>query len=157
MRRWRLCCRRERDSAVEVAKTRSRAVTSRFPGRDAAAAAVLNITSCSVIRTSVEDVSADGMFVRPVNSLTLDAHLTFSAVLDDNQPPVSGHARVVRNITEADARSSGLQSGYGLVILEMADPERDREEPLDRAEDDDGGRDPQDQVVRHIPGRLRHP
>lgn len=83
-------------------------------------------TSRGAVRAEALDVSADGMFVRPVNSLTLDAHLTFSAVLDDNQPPVSGHARVVRNITEADARSSGLQSGYGLAILEMADPERDR-------------------------------
>src|SRR5271154_801052 len=60
MRRGWLCCRRERDSAVEVAKTRPKAATSRFSGRDAAAAAVLNITCCSVIRTSAEDASADG-------------------------------------------------------------------------------------------------
>jgi hypothetical protein len=66
------------------------------------------------------------MFVKPVHPLTLDAHVTFSAVLDDNQPPVSGHARVVRNITEADAQDTGLWPGYGLVILEMADPERER-------------------------------
>src|ERR1044071_145669 len=66
------------------------------------------------------------MFVKPVHALTLDAHATFSAGLDDNLPPVSGHARVVRNISEADARTSGMSSGYGLVILEMNEFERDR-------------------------------
>src|SRR6516225_3273104 len=33
---------------------------SRLPGRDAAAAAVLNLTCCSVIRTVAEDASVDG-------------------------------------------------------------------------------------------------
>ena len=83
-------------------------------------------TQRGAVRAEALDVSSDGMFVRPVHALTLDDHLTFSAVLDDNQPPVSGHARVVRTISEADAATGGLQAGYGLVILEMADPERDR-------------------------------
>jgi len=83
-------------------------------------------TSRGAVRAEALDVSADGMFVKPVHPLSLDAHVTFSAVLDDNQPPVSGHARVVRTISEADAQDSGLWPGYGLVILEMADPERER-------------------------------
>src|SRR6516165_7401605 len=60
MRRCRLCCRGEWESPGGVAKTRPRLATSRLPGRDAAAAAVLNLTCCSVIRTSAEDTSADG-------------------------------------------------------------------------------------------------
>ena len=83
-------------------------------------------TSRGAVRAEALDVSADGMFVKPVHALALDAHVTFSAVLDDNQPPVSGHARVVRNITEADARTSGMVPGYGLAILEMAEVERER-------------------------------
>jgi hypothetical protein len=83
-------------------------------------------TSRGAVRAEALDVSSDGMFVKPVHPLTLDAHVTFSAVLDDNLPPVSGHARVVRNITEAEARTSGLSSGYGLVILEMSEVERER-------------------------------
>jgi hypothetical protein len=83
-------------------------------------------TSRGAVRAEALDVSADGMFVRPVNPLTLDDHLTFTAMLDDNHPPVSGHCRVVRTITETDAAISGLQAGYGLCILEMSDLERDR-------------------------------
>jgi hypothetical protein len=83
-------------------------------------------TTRGAVRAEALDVSSDGMFVKPVHALTLDAHVTFSAVLDDNLPPVSGHARVVRNISEADARTSGMSSGYGLVILEMNEFERDR-------------------------------
>jgi hypothetical protein len=83
-------------------------------------------TSRGAVRAEALDVSADGMFVKPVHPLSLDAHVTFSAVLDDNQPPVSGHARVVRNITEAAARVDGLWPGYGLVILEMTEVERER-------------------------------
>ncbi|HEX3758371.1 MAG TPA: hypothetical protein VHW23_06675 [Kofleriaceae bacterium] len=85
-------------------------------------------TSRGAVRAEALDVSSDGMFVKPIHPLSLDAHVTFSAVLDDSQPPVSGHARVVRNITaaDADALDAGLSPGYGLIILEMADPERER-------------------------------
>jgi hypothetical protein len=78
------------------------------------------------VRAEALDVSSEGMFVKPIHALTLDSHVTFSAVLDDSLPPVSGHARVVRNITEADARTTGLSPGYGLAILEMTDLERER-------------------------------
>jgi hypothetical protein len=83
-------------------------------------------TPRGAVRAEALDVSAEGMFVKPVHALTLDAEVAFSAVLDDSQPPVSGRARVVRNITDADARTSGLPPGYGLAILEMTDRERER-------------------------------
>lgn len=83
-------------------------------------------TSRGAVRADALDVSTGGMFVRPVNALALDANLTFSAVLDDGQPPVSGHARVVRNLSDSDARASGLSPGYGLSIVDMAGAERDR-------------------------------
>jgi hypothetical protein len=80
-------------------------------------------TARGTVRAEALDVSTEGMFVRPV--LPLDASVTFSSVLDDGLPPVSGRARVVRSITEDDARTSGRAAGYGLSILEM--PEADRE------------------------------
>jgi hypothetical protein len=61
-----VCCRRERLSVVELANTRPRAAISRFSGRNPAAAAVLNITCCSVIRTSAEDGFAGGTADRVV-------------------------------------------------------------------------------------------
>jgi hypothetical protein len=83
-------------------------------------------TTRGAVRAEALDVSSEGMFVKPIHALTLDSHVTFSAVLDDSLPPVSGHARVVRNITEVDASTTGLSPGYGLEILEMTDLERER-------------------------------
>jgi hypothetical protein len=83
-------------------------------------------TPRGAVRAEALDVSIDGMFVRPVHPLSLDANVTFTAVLDDPLPAVSGRARVVRTITEADARIAGLASGYGLLILEMNDADRNR-------------------------------
>ena len=83
-------------------------------------------TTRGAVRAEALDVSSEGMFVKPIHALTLDAHLTFSAVLDDSLPAVSGRARVVRCITEADARTSGMSPGYGLSILEMTELERER-------------------------------
>jgi hypothetical protein len=83
-------------------------------------------TQRGAVRAEALDVSTDGMFVRPLNDLVLDANLTFTSVLDDGQPPVSGRARAVRHVGEAEARSAGCSPGYGLMILEMTDPERER-------------------------------
>jgi hypothetical protein len=83
-------------------------------------------TQRGAVRAEALDVSTDGMFVRPVNSLTLEANLTFTSVLDDSQSPVSGHARVVRSISDLDARNSGLSPGYGLSILDMPEADRGR-------------------------------
>jgi hypothetical protein len=81
-------------------------------------------TAHGAVRAEALDVSTEGMFVRP--QVPLEAHLTFSAVLDDAQPAVSGRARVVRHIAEAEAKARGRASGYGLSILEMADGDRER-------------------------------
>ena len=83
-------------------------------------------TTRGAVRAEALDVSLDGMFVKPVHPLSLDANVTFTALLDDPLPAVSGRARVVRSITEADARVAGLSSGYGLLILEMTDSDRNR-------------------------------
>jgi hypothetical protein len=78
------------------------------------------------VRAEALDVSADGMFVRPLHALALDARVTFSVALDDGLPPISGLARVVRAINDAEARGTGLSPGYGLSIVEMAAEDRER-------------------------------
>jgi hypothetical protein len=83
-------------------------------------------TMRGAVRADALDVSTDGMFVKPLHALALDANLTFSAVLDDGLPPVSGRSRVIRNLSEADARTVGLSPGYGLSIVEMATLDRER-------------------------------
>lgn len=83
-------------------------------------------TTRGAVRADALDVSADGMFVRPVHPLALDARLTFTAMLDDGQTSVSGRARVVRSISEVEARIAGLSSGFGVTILEMTDADRER-------------------------------
>jgi hypothetical protein len=72
------------------------------------------------------DVSRDGLFVRPQHALTLMSIVTFSAVLDDGAAPVSGRAKVVRQINDAEARTCGLVAGYGLLVTEMGDADRER-------------------------------
>ncbi|HEX4416647.1 MAG TPA: hypothetical protein VH165_02055 [Kofleriaceae bacterium] len=78
------------------------------------------------VRADALDVSTDGMFVKPVHALTLEASVTFTSVLDDALAPVSGHARIVRSINDAQARAAGLQAGYGISILDMPASERER-------------------------------
>jgi hypothetical protein len=78
------------------------------------------------VRADALDVSNDGMFVKPMHPLALDANVTFTAVLDDGVAAAAGRARVVRAIGEAEARGTGLTPGYGLIILEMADADRER-------------------------------
>ena len=78
------------------------------------------------MRANALDVSRDGMFVRPQNPLALDTDMMFSAVLDDGASPISGRARCVRHVTEADARACGLVPGWGLNIVELGDADRAR-------------------------------
>jgi hypothetical protein len=77
-------------------------------------------TARGAIRCDALDLSLDGMFVRPVHALTLDATLGFSVALDDGGPPVNGRAQVVRKIEEVEARAAEMLAGYGLRIAEMA-------------------------------------
>ena len=83
-------------------------------------------TARGAVRAEALDVSADGMFVKPLHPLSIEAILTLSAVLDDGLSPVSGRTRVVRQVSDSDAQSGGLTAGYGLSIIEMAEPDRAR-------------------------------
>ena len=67
------------------------------------------------------DVSTGGMFVKPTVALDLDAMLNFSVVLDDGWAPVAGRAKVVRQISAAEAKACGLAPGFGLTIVEMSE------------------------------------
>ena len=56
----------------------------------------------------------------------MNTPVSFSAVLDDGTAPISGRARVVRQISETDAARRGLRSGFGLAIQEMGDADLER-------------------------------
>jgi len=79
-----------------------------------------------VVRAEALDVSTGGMFVRPLHTLTLDANVTFTAVLDDGLAPISGRSRVVRNLSDGEAKAAGRPPGYGLSIVEMTKEDRER-------------------------------
>lgn len=83
-------------------------------------------TPRGVVRAEALDVSNDGMFVRPLHPLVMQSIVTFSAVLDDGEAPVSGRGRVVRHIADGEARACGLSPGYGLNITEMGGADRPR-------------------------------
>lgn len=83
-------------------------------------------TTKGIVKAGALDVSRDGLFVRPTYALALTSTLNFSAVLDDGGPPVSGRARVVRQVAEAEARVQGLAAGFGLQVVEMGAADRHR-------------------------------
>jgi len=83
-------------------------------------------TSRGVVRGDALDVSRDGMFVRPSHALTLRSTVNFSSVLDDGEAPIAGRAKVVRHVTEAEARAAGLAAGFGLQIIDMGEADRAR-------------------------------
>jgi hypothetical protein len=83
-------------------------------------------TSRGAIRANALDISREGMFVRPQNPLSLDWDTKFSVVLDDDAPPITGIAKVVRHVTDSEARACGLIAGWGLKIVEMTDDDRPR-------------------------------
>jgi hypothetical protein len=77
-------------------------------------------TMRGAMKADALDISTSGMFVRPVVALTIDSVLNFSAVIDDSGGPVAGRAKVVRQLSDAEAASCGLAPGYGLSIIEMS-------------------------------------
>jgi hypothetical protein len=72
------------------------------------------------------DVSTGGMFVRPSAPLQLEDVVSFSVTLDDGSAQISGRARVVRRIGEAEANETGLDAGYGLELSDMSEADRMR-------------------------------
>ncbi len=78
-------------------------------------------TMRGAVRADALDISYGGMFVRPAHPLAMDSLLDFSIVLDDGAAPISGRAKVVRHISDADAQTCGLVAGYGLHISDMND------------------------------------
>jgi hypothetical protein len=72
------------------------------------------------------DVSTGGMFVRPNAPLQLEDVVSFSVTLDDASAPISGRARVVRRIGEAEANETGVDAGYGLELSDMTEADRMR-------------------------------
>ena len=83
-------------------------------------------TMRGAVRAEALDVSREGMFVKPVHALTLDSNLNFSTVLDDGGTAISGRAKVVREIAEAQARDFGLAPGYGLKVIDMGEADHAR-------------------------------
>jgi hypothetical protein len=83
-------------------------------------------TQRGAIKGDALDVSRHGMFVHAARTLDVDAPVSFSAVLDDGTSPVSGRARVVREVSESDAVRRGLRAGFGLSIQEMGDSDLER-------------------------------
>lgn len=86
----------------------------------------LNTPRAGSVRGEALDISLEGMFVRPQTALAMDATITWSSLIDDGGAPVSGRAKVVRHISDADATALGLNAGFGLQITEMSEADRDR-------------------------------
>jgi hypothetical protein len=80
-------------------------------------------TARGAIRADALDISIAGMFVRPIVALEVATQVSFSALLDDGGAPVAGRAKVIRQITDDEARSGGLWAGYGLTISDMPAPD----------------------------------
>jgi hypothetical protein len=64
------------------------------------------------------------MFVATARAMHANDEVAFGVPLDDGDAPMTGRARVVRRLSDAEAGPRGLIAGYGLSILEMADPDR---------------------------------
>lgn len=110
-----------RDAKVTIKPPPPRA-TRRFPVEWQVALGTLK----GAVKAIALDVSTGGMFVRTQTNLDLDATLNFSVVLDDGSAPIAGRAKVIRRITEAEARTCGLAAGFGLGITEMSEADRMR-------------------------------
>ena len=86
----------------------------------------LNTTRAGSVRADALDLSLEGMFVKPQHALTIDAVITWSSMIDDSGPPISGRAKVVRHVNELEAAALGLTAGFGIQIIEMGDDDRER-------------------------------
>lgn len=105
-----------RDARVTITPPPARA-SRRFPVEWLVA---LGLTK-GLVRVTALDVSVGGMFVQSNVPLLLDATATVSLVLDDGYPPISARAKVVRRISDAEAKTCGLVAGFGLAISGMSE------------------------------------
>jgi len=110
-----------RDAKITIKPPPPRA-TRRFPVEWQVALATLK----GAIKSHALDVSTGGMFVRSPVPLELGTTANFSVVLDDGGSPIGGRARVVRKITDTEARACGLTAGFGLEIVDMSEADRMR-------------------------------
>ena len=83
-------------------------------------------TPKGAIKAVALDVSTGGLFVRTPITLELDTIAGFSIMLDDGGSPVVGRVKVVRKITEVEARTCGLAAGFGLLVTDMSEADRMR-------------------------------
>lgn len=97
-------------------------VTRRFPVEWQVALGTIR----GAVKATALDVSTQGMFVQPAVALEVGSTLTFSVVLDDGPTPIAGRARVVRQITDVEAKACGLAPGFGLAIMSMSEADRMR-------------------------------
>lgn len=81
-------------------------------------------TMRGAVKADALDVSTGGLFVRPTVALARNGTLNFSMIVDDGAGPVAGRAKVVRQLTESEAKANGLSAGYGLAITDMNEPDR---------------------------------
>ena len=86
----------------------------------------LNTPRSGSVRSEALDVSLEGMFMRPQAALAIESAITWSSMLDDRGGPIAGRAKVVREVNELDATQLGLNTGFGLQIIEMAEADRTR-------------------------------
>jgi hypothetical protein len=110
-----------RDAKVTIKPPPPRA-TRRFPVEWH----VLLATAQGSLKVTALDVSTGGMFIRSPIALELGSELSASVALDDGGAPISMRAKIVRRITETEARACGLAPGYGLEIVDMPEPDRMR-------------------------------
>ena len=97
--------------------------TRRFPVEWPVA---LNAPRSGSLRGDALDLSLEGMFVRLQHALPVDTVFTWSSLIDDHGPPISGRAKVVRRVSEADASELGLAAGFGVQIVDMSAADRER-------------------------------
>ena len=86
----------------------------------------LNAPRSGSVRADALDLSVEGMFVRSQHALPLDSVITWSSLIDDHGPPISGRAKVVRHVSEVEATALALSAGFGVQIIDMSDTDRER-------------------------------
>lgn len=106
--------KRARDAGVTIKPPPSRDAV-RFPVRWP----VRVSTPRGGLETAALDVSSGGMFVRTGRDLPGE-QLLFRVPLDNDGAAIRGQARAVRRVNQQMALERGLQTGYGMAIVELS-------------------------------------